>query len=259
VLCSSKTILLVRSEIARTSAVLALAVPVLPAAACSGDLLATSSDAGQRSGLDASSGVGFSSSSAGISGSTSSSLCAQAAAEAMTAPGGYACADGPVVPLMVAFQNGQCVMTYTCPGSPPASLPLQIVQSSSSPHATGTAGPGGSLSASPTDAAVDVQATCVLSAAKYDQTCTTDSDCVELIGDIPVVFDTNLCQPACICPTSAINVAAQSRYAADFSNTPLGSGAIPQNCDTLGIEGGCATPVGPCCRNGQCTVGLECD
>lgn len=94
-----------------------------------------------------------------------------------------------------------------------------------------------------TDVGADAEtdsASCMILASHYDQSCSEDSDCVEVsAGDY--------CSSSCLCGGSAIRVSAEPAFSADVAKTPLGSGAIP--------GGGCpcAAKFGPCCRQGTCS------
>jgi hypothetical protein len=77
-------------------------------------------------------------------------------------------------------------------------------------------------------------------AADYDQTCTTDSDCVGVV-------EGNLCLPNMCsdCTNAAVSTKAQAQYEADFANK--------DSTPTI-----CPCPLGPAavCKNGVCGVGL---
>jgi hypothetical protein len=83
----------------------------------------------------------------------------------------------------------------------------------------------------------------VIQASKYDQACTTDSDCVEVgVG--------NFCYPgADNCPNAAINNGALSQYQADVAKTQAA---------VCGGLSGCPADIGPCCRQGTCQMGGAC-
>jgi hypothetical protein len=90
------------------------------------------------------------------------------------------------------------------------------------------------------DAAFAYDGPCVISASAFDQSCTVDTDCVE-------VTSTNYCAVNCQCGGSAINVDAMAEFYALVGATPLGSGALgPTGCP-------CPSIFGPCCRNATCT------
>jgi hypothetical protein len=74
-------------------------------------------------------------------------------------------------------------------------------------------------------------------ATSYDQSCTTDSDCV-------AVVDGTGC-----CPNSSVNVSVQAKYTADFQKSFAACGGEAQ-CVGLG---GCAN-IGPCCVGGTCQM-----
>jgi hypothetical protein len=93
-----------------------------------------------------------------------------------------------------------------------------------------------------TDANVEL-----IQASNYDQSCTVDSDCVSIaVGDA--------CYPCLvICQVGgAINRGALSSYQSDISKT-IGAG------ETSGVQCGCPSWPGPCCRGGICQAGLECE
>jgi hypothetical protein len=102
--------------------------------------------------------------------------------------------------------------------------------------------------------------TCLIEVPWYDQHCSVDSDCVELLAgfhtdlggpDGLLVQSGNYCTTMCICGGEAINKSAVAQYMMDVSKTPLVSGAIPPpSC-------GCLPHGGACCRSGRC-VGLGC-
>jgi len=80
----------------------------------------------------------------------------------------------------------------------------------------------------------------MISASNYDQSCTVDSDCVQVSAG-------NYCSATtCQCGGSAINVGALAQFKADVSKTPLGSGAL------MGAICGCPCESGAVCRSGQC-------
>ncbi len=85
---------------------------------------------------------------------------------------------------------------------------------------------------------------CVISASDFDQSCTEDSDCVE-------VTSADYCSPRCLCGGDTISQKALAQFNAAVDKTPLGSGAIGPM-----PECPCAPLPGPCCRHGTCT--MEC-
>jgi hypothetical protein len=87
---------------------------------------------------------------------------------------------------------------------------------------------------------------CSIQTSKYEQTCSSDSDCVTMAGTFPVQSG-DYCKPMCLCGGGTISIVAVAQYVADVSKTPLGSGAIPPEfC-------GCVLNGTPCCETGQCT------
>jgi hypothetical protein len=88
---------------------------------------------------------------------------------------------------------------------------------------------------------------CAISTTHYDQSCSSNADCVNVAGSFPVQGG-NYCQPMCLCGGAAINASAVDQYVADVMKTPLGSGAVPAsacNCPDAGV---------PCCTGGRCSV-----
>ncbi len=97
-------------------------------------------------------------------------------------------------------------------------------------------------------AAYDAVAYCEISAANYDTSCSTASDCISDAGGFPVQFG-NYCQTStCWCGGDAINRNSAKQYVSDVSKTPWGSGAV--------VPPACSCPVyfGPCCIAGQCST-----
>jgi hypothetical protein len=128
-----------------------------------------------------------------------------------------------------------------------------------------TVGCGGSIATAPTDAgdaardaspiAFDANdhdgALCSITRSNYDESCSSDSDCLRIADNIPVDFG-NYCEFLCRCGGDAINRVSASKFAADVMSTPLGAGALDGGCSCGG--GGPA----PCCRQGQCVSGGAC-
>ena len=83
-------------------------------------------------------------------------------------------------------------------------------------------------------------------ASSYDQSCTTDRDCVAIgQGD-----SCGLC--AFRCPNAAISASALDKYVAEIASTPAGvSGQRPDECG-----GDCTDDPGPCCVAGECRFGV---
>jgi hypothetical protein len=104
-------------------------------------------------------------------------------------------------------------------------------------------GPDGSSTIWVDAAAVMYSGPCMISAASYDQSCAVDTDCTE-------VTSADYCIENCLCGGSAINTAALAQFNDDVANTPLGSGAFGPGAGVCP----CASQVGPCCRNGLCTL-----
>jgi hypothetical protein len=82
----------------------------------------------------------------------------------------------------------------------------------------------------------------LIQASNYDQSCTTDSDCIGVgLGNVCFKCDID-------CPNAAINRSAQAQYRTDVAHSP----ANDADC-------GCPTyPVGPCCIGGMCQFGSQC-
>ena len=97
--------------------------------------------------------------------------------------------------------------------------------------------------ASVTDAPADsYSGICTFSADAFDQSCTTDTDCV---GVAPSYY----CSPArCGCSVITISRSALPKFEAAVAATPLGSGAVE------GVDCGCGASLGDgmCCVNGTC-------
>jgi hypothetical protein len=78
-------------------------------------------------------------------------------------------------------------------------------------------------------------------AADYDQSCTTDVDCIAIAeGD-----SCNLC--AFNCPNATIGVGGQAKYLSDIANTAAGISSRRPPCVS-----GCGLWVFPCCDGGRC-------
>jgi hypothetical protein len=83
----------------------------------------------------------------------------------------------------------------------------------------------------------------LIQASNYDQSCTTDTDCV-------AVAEGNFCYPgAGNCPNAAISKSANAQYQADTAKTRAASCYAPGNC---------GTGPGPCCLGGTCSFSLQC-
>jgi hypothetical protein len=93
---------------------------------------------------------------------------------------------------------------------------------------------------------------CSIDPSNYDESCSSDSDCVNMAGNIPVDFG-NYCQFLCRCGGDAINRTSVGQFMTDVLNTPLGSGAF------LGMGCGCGYSGPSCCREGRCAVGATCE
>jgi hypothetical protein len=83
----------------------------------------------------------------------------------------------------------------------------------------------------------------IILASSYDQSCTTDSDCIG-------VAEGNFCYPgATNCATATISKSANAQYQADVAKTRAASCYAPGNC---------GANFGPCCASGLCQVGIQC-
>ncbi|HXN32718.1 MAG TPA: hypothetical protein VN894_12685 [Polyangiaceae bacterium] len=83
----------------------------------------------------------------------------------------------------------------------------------------------------------------VIQASNYDQSCTTDSDCV-------AVSEGSFCYPGGGgCPTAAIRASALAQYQADVSKTWAASSCF-------GLSG--CPAFGSCCRAGMCQANQGC-
>ena len=83
----------------------------------------------------------------------------------------------------------------------------------------------------------------VIQASDYDQSCTTDSDCV-------AVGEGSFCYPgAGRCPSAAIRTSALAQYQAEVSRT----WAV-----ACFVFGSCTLSLGPCCRAGTCRMNQGC-
>jgi hypothetical protein len=80
--------------------------------------------------------------------------------------------------------------------------------------------------------------------SSYDQSCTTDSDCLAVgFGDACLV-----CEIGCVA-NAAISKSAEAQYRSDVAKTPAN-----------GVDCGCPEelPGGPCCIGGMCQFGSQC-
>ncbi len=84
----------------------------------------------------------------------------------------------------------------------------------------------------------------LIQASNYDQSCTTNSDCI-------AVGEGNACYPCEIaCPSAAINASAKGKYLSDVAKTSAG--------DLTGVDCGCPAAFNPCCRGGTCYADFQC-
>jgi hypothetical protein len=84
----------------------------------------------------------------------------------------------------------------------------------------------------------------LIQASNYDQSCTSNSDCIP-------VGEGNACYPCAIaCPSAAINASAKGRYLSDVAKTPA--------ADLAGVNCGCPDAFSPCCRGGTCHADFQC-
>jgi hypothetical protein len=83
-----------------------------------------------------------------------------------------------------------------------------------------------------------------IKASSYDQSCTSDSDCVAVAeGDSCLAC-------AFSCPNAVINPGALAKYRSDIASAPHAAFALA--CF------GCPIVTGPCCLGGSCHIGEEC-
>ncbi len=140
-------------------------------------------------------------------------------------------AEAPGVALC-ATAGGQCTMHSRAAGFYPACTLVGPAQ------ACDTQTSGGTLCC-----AVPEAGSCAeISASNYDQSCTTDSDCV-LAGE---GSSCSICMLNC--PHAAINVNARAQYMSDIANTTAGiSSNLPACQESCGIV---VRP--PCCVRRKC-------
>jgi hypothetical protein len=81
---------------------------------------------------------------------------------------------------------------------------------------------------------------CLVKASSYDQSCTLDTDCME-VGQV-LVCPVNECAN---CLTGTININAAGQYTTAFSSV---TAALPRNAPTCP----CPNEGRPCCRAGMC-------
>jgi hypothetical protein len=155
-----------------------------------------------------------------------------------------------ILPLAVLIVScgGQTSAGRAATGSGGSGAPSGEMTINASSGAVESGSGGSTQSGSPSDSGDGgADASCAISAGNYDQSCSSDSDCVSVAGSFAVLFG-DYCQQMCTCPQDSINVNAVGRYVADVSKTPLGSGQIaPEAC-------GCTANTGACCRSGKCTT-----
>jgi hypothetical protein len=84
-------------------------------------------------------------------------------------------------------------------------------------------------------------------ASDYDQSCSTDTDCVAISAN----DSCRLC--ALGCTNEAINVGALARYQSDIGET-----TATLSDARLACAGDCVVNPPPCCMGGKCQVGLQC-
>jgi hypothetical protein len=105
--------------------------------------------------------------------------------------------------------------------------------------------PGGAYCCLDVDQACIEPNTRTISAADYDQTCTSDSDCIG-------VGEGNACDPCAIaCPSAAININAKARYLADVAK-------IPAPADGRIVSCGCPASFALCCLGSKCHADMMC-
>jgi hypothetical protein len=166
-----------------------------------------------------------------------------------------------VMGLLLAATSG-CSSTRTVEGAADASVMTPDAQSDASFDASTCVAEGGLCAAASTACGAIISSACgpsevccvgpcmvdgnevVIRASSYDQSCSTDSDCIAIATG-------GTCLPCiilCATTTAAINRAAQPEYMADISGT-LAAAAH---------GGGCGCPAGglgeACCRGGMCST-----
>ncbi len=197
-------------------------------AACSGNLLPTSVDGGY--GLGSDSGSGVASSSGATSGASSVSLCEQFQQEELQNPMEIACPGGSYVPSMaVAADNGQCLVTYTCPGMPTASFPIQLQPTPSQPSSCTAASP-------------DLCSAC-LALPQICRICSNgETECAHY------VLQNGACEIE-ICPASPPSPASSTQPAPCAQGCPPTTSGVPVDASvelTLCPEGAPCTPTSVC-------------
>ena len=86
-----------------------------------------------------------------------------------------------------------------------------------------------------------------IEASSYDQSCTTDTDCVAISAQ----DSCSLC--AFNCNNATINVSAMTRYESDIDYTTANFSSHGLACLTACIQEGA-----PCCVGGTCQLGSQC-
>lgn len=102
--------------------------------------------------------------------------------------------------------------------------------------------PGGDAGTGADAGADGATSPCVVRASMYDQTCTSNADCVP-------VFDGNVCSAQCRCENSGINRKDFARYTANFPHT---DGGIVCPCPPQAIA--CLNGLCAPCNGSQCSV-----
>jgi hypothetical protein len=107
----------------------------------------------------------------------------------------------------------------------------------------GSGSPRGTVDAAAEAAELQDASCAVVLASDFDQSCDSDEDCL-------VVTQGNSCATDCgnICPSAAINAAAEASYTLALDSLSL-TGAAGCTCYPL---------FGPCCRAGACMIGRLC-
>jgi len=140
-------------------------------------------------------------------------------------------------------------VTSTAPGTVTETEPTTSIETASAVTTGEGVGPAfdaGITRVGPIeDAASEDAASCMISTSNYDQSCTTDHDCVNIPAG-------NFCVPGCICNGGTINSGAVNLYNVALAQTPLAAGAFGS------ISCQCADVPPPCCRQGICTLSNEC-
>lgn len=144
------------------------------------------------------------------------------------------------------------VIASGCGGAVATSSPTsrgtatETAVATSSPTSGGTATETATASTSETGT---YSVSCVIWAAKYDQSCTVDSDCA-------LVADGDFCGDELTCAysgTDPISATAVAQFEADVAKTPVGSGAV-NGCNYYSGDTNPGPAPTACCQSGACAV-----